>query len=152
MNMMIRPSEVKIREGATPGTPYDAFTVGQVFQPVRFMITPEIVEEYARAVEADLAEYRLDGRPVSPPNVLFVYMTGVLYRTYPPIQGIVMIEADFRWHSPIFADESTVVVASGELTEKFEKRGRKYVRWSGEFRREDGTLLASLVNTFHVPE
>ena len=152
MTVMIRPSDVKIREGATPGTPYDDFKVGQKLNPVRFMITPEIVEEYARAVEADLGLYRLEGRSVAPPNVLFVYMTGVVYRTYPPIQGIVMIEADFRWHHPIYADETTEIVASGEIVEKFEKRGRRYIRWRGDFHRADGQLLSSLINTFHVPE
>ena len=149
---MTRPSDVKVREGTTAGTAYAAFVVGKALDPVRFTITPAIIEEYAAAVEADLSAYRLDGRPVSPPNVLFVYMTVVLYRTYPPIQGIVMAEADFRWHHPIFADRDTEIVASGEIIEKFEKRGRRYVRWRGEFRQADGTPVATLVNTFHVPE
>ena len=149
---MTRPSDVKIREGTTAGTAYEAFVVGRKLEPVRFNITPAIIQEYAAAAEADTAAYRLEGRPVSPPNVLFVYMTAVLYRTYPPIQGIVMAEADFRWQHPIFADEDTEIVATGEITEKFEKRGRCYIRWRGEFRRVDGTLIATLINTFHVPE
>ncbi len=130
---MTRPSDVKIREGTTPGTAYAAFEVGRRLAPVQFTITPEIIREYATAVEADLAAYRLDGRPMAPPNVLFAYMTGVLYRTYPPIQGIVMAEADFRWRAPIFADVTSEIVASGEIVDKYEKRGRRYVRWRGEF-------------------
>jgi hypothetical protein len=149
---MTRPSDVKVREGTTKGTAYADFEVGHALTPVRFTITVDIIAEYGRAVEADLSAYRLDGRPVAPPNVLFAYMTAVLYRTYPPIQGIVMAEADFRWRHPIFADESTEIVATGRIAEKFEKRGRHYVRWHGEFRRTDGTLVASLINTLHVPE
>jgi acyl dehydratase len=149
---MTRPSDVKVREGTTPGTAYAGFEVGRKMQPVRFTITPDIVAEYARAVEAEPDTYKVDGRSAAPPHVLYVYMTAVVYRTYPPIQGIVMAEADFRWHHPIFADEDTEVVASGEIAEKFEKRGRRYIRWRGEFHRADGTRLATLVNTFHVPE
>lgn len=149
---MTRPSEVKIREGATAGTAYAAFEVGAPLKPVRFTITPDIIKEYARAVEADLSRYRLDERPVAPPNVLFVYMTAVLYQTYPPIQGIVMAEADFSWHAPLYADEDTEITAIGQITEKFEKRGRKYVRWQGQFQRGNGEVVATLINTFHVPE
>jgi hypothetical protein len=79
-------------------------------------------------------------------------MTAVLYRTYPPIQGIVMAEADFSWRHPIYADELTEVVATGDIIDKYEKRGRRYIRWHGEFHRADGVLLATLVNAFHVPE
>ena len=152
MSIMVRPSDVKIREGATPGTPYADFEIGREFNEVRFLITPDIIEEYASAVEAERSLYVLNGREVSPPNVLFVYMTGVVYRTYPPIQGIVMADVDFLWRHPIYADESTEVVATGRGIEKFEKRGRRYIRWSGEFKRADGILLASIINTFHVPE
>jgi len=149
---MTRPSEVKIREGTTPGTAYDAFVVGAKLDPVRFQITPEIVEEYMASVEADRALYKLNGRQVAPPNVLFVYMTGVIYRKYPPIQGIVMAEVDVRWHNPIWADETTEVIGEGQVTRKFEKRGRRYIGWRAEFRRADGVKLATLDNAFHVPE
>lgn len=149
---MTRPSDVKVREGATPGTAYAAFDIGASLAPVRFTITPDVIQEYARAVEADLSMYRVDGRSVAPPNVLFVYMTAVLYQTYPPIQGIVMAEADFSWHDLIHSDEDTEITATGEIVEKFEKRGRKYIRWRGTFQRADGVTVATLINTFHIPE
>lgn len=150
---MTRPSEIKIREDTTPGTAYDEFEVGADVATVEFEITPEIVDEYMKAVEADESLYRLDGRPVAPPNVLFVYMTGALYQTYPPIQGIVMAEADFSWHAPVWADETTRIKASGRIADKYERRGRRYVRWNAEFRKaDDDTLVASLVNAFHVPK
>lgn len=148
---MTRPSEIKIPEDTTPGTAFDAFEVGTDVASIEFDITPAIVEEYMSAVEAEKDLYTLDGRPVAPPNVLFVYMTGALYQKYPPIQGIVMAEADFRWHAPIWADETTRIRASGRITDKFEKRGRRYVQWSAEFSKADGSLVASLENAFHVP-
>jgi hypothetical protein len=75
-----------------------------------------------------------------------------IYRTYPPNQGIVMAELDMRWESPIWADETTPVVATGRVLRKFEKRGRRYVQWEASFAREGGAVLARLTNTFHVPE
>jgi hypothetical protein len=139
---MTRPSEIKPREDSTPGTPYAQFAEGRELGETRFTITPDIVEEYFRAVDADPALYVADGRQAAAPGVLFPYMTCALYRTYPPIQGIVMGEVEIEFHHPIWADESTEVVA----------KGRRYVQWTEDFHRADGQLLARLNNTFHVPE
>ena len=149
---MTRPSEIKPREDSTPGTPFAAFTVGKDLGATRFAITPEIAEEYFLAVDSDKALYVIDGRQAAAPNVLFPYMTCALYLTYPPIQGIVMGEVEIEFHHPIWADETTQVVARGQILDKYERKGRRYVRWQEEFRRADGQLLAKLLNTFHVPE
>ena len=149
---MTRPSEIKPREDSTPGTPYAKFAIGHGLGETRFTITPDLVEEYFRAVDSDMGLYVIDGRQAAAPNVLFPYMTCALYRTYPPIQGIVMGEVEIEFHHPIWADEETEVVATGAILDKFERKGRRYVRWEEEFRRADGQLLAKLVNTFHVPE
>ncbi len=108
-----------------PGTPYGGFEEGATLGPVTFSITPEIVEEYFDSVQADRALYQLDGRQAAPPNVLLPYMTVTIYQKYPPIQGIVMAELDMIWSRPIWADETTDVVATGAGVSKFEKRGRR---------------------------
>jgi hypothetical protein len=149
---MTRPADIKPREDSTPGTPYARFDVGVDLGETRFTVTPAICDEYFDAVDADRALYVVDGRQAAPPNVLFPYMTCAIYRKYPPIQGIVMAEADMEFHHPIWADESTDVVATGRVLDKFERKGRRYVKWEEEFRRVDGQLLARLVNVFHVPE
>lgn len=150
---MTRPAEVKVREGSIPGTPYDAFEIGAALPTVAFTITPDICQEYMTAVEADAGAYVLDGRPVAPPNVLAAYMTAALYQKYPPAQGIIMAEVEFDWCSPIWRDEAVKIHLSGRILDKFEKRGRRYVRWNGEFRRADGGLtIATITNTFCVPE
>ena len=148
---MTRPDQLKPREESVPGTPFAGFTVGRKLDPLSFTITPEIVEEYIVAVEADRANYRIDGRQAAPPNVLLPYMTAILYRTYPPIQGIIMIEIDFHFRHPIWADENTELDVTGEITGKFEKKGRYYVDWRAEYRRRDGTLIATMTNRFNVP-
>jgi hypothetical protein len=148
---MTRPSDVKIREGTTPGTPWSEFVIGVALPTIEFTITPEIIAEYMTAVEADEQLYVVDGRPVAPPNVVAVYMTSTVYQKYPPIQGIVMAEVEFDWLHPIWRDESTVVRLGGEIIEKFEKRGRPYVRWQGRFDRADGMPLATIRNAFSLP-
>lgn len=148
---MTRPSEIKPREDSMPGTPYAKFEVGTEVG-AKFTITQDIVQEYFDAVDADRSLYVIDGRQAAAPSVFFPYMTCALYQTYPPIQGIVMAEADMEFHHPVWADEDTDVVVKGRIRDKFEKRGRRYVRWEAEFRRADGQLLTKLVNTFHVPE
>ncbi|NYT25104.1 MaoC family dehydratase [Alcaligenaceae bacterium] len=149
---MTRPSEIKVREGATPGTPYAAFEEGRQLTGVRFDITPDLIQEYIRAVDADASLYQLDGRAVAPPGMIFPYMTAVLYKDYPPIQGIVMGEVELEWHAPVWADETTPVRANGAIVRKFHKKGRGYVQWKAQFHDADGRLLWELVNTFHVPE
>lgn len=149
---MTRPSEIKPREGSVRGTLYDEFAEGARLGPVSFEITPAIVEEYFAAVSADRALYKIDGRQAAPPNVLLPYMTVPIYMTYPPNQGIVMAELDMTWHKPIWADETTSVVATGRVLMKFEKRGRRYINWEATFARADGEPIATLINTFHVPE
>jgi hypothetical protein len=121
---MTRPSEIKPREGSVPGTPYDDSRQGAELDPVEFTITPALVDEYMAAASADPELYRVDGRQASPPNVLLTYMTAIIYRKYPPIQGIVMAELDVSWHGPIWVDESTEIKESGKVIDKFIKRGR----------------------------
>lgn len=134
------------------GTVYEGFEEGAELGPVRFEITPAIVEEYFDAVQADRALYQVDGRQAAPPNVLLPYMTVPVYQKYPPSQGIVMAELDMAWTKPIWADETTTVVATGRVLRKFEKRGRRYVQWEATFAGGDGAAIATLTNTFHVPE
>ncbi len=149
---MTRPSEIKPREGSVPGTLYGSFEEGAELGPVSFDITPEIVEEYFEAVQADRDLYRIDGRQAAPPNVILPYMTVPIYQKYPPNQGIVMAEIDMSWRQPIWADRTTRVVATGRVLSKFERRGRRYVKWEGTFSDAEGAPILTLLNTFHVPE
>jgi ribosomal protein L31 len=149
---MTRPSDIKPREGEQAGTPYAGFEVGAVLPEMAFELTPDIVAEYARAIDVEDAPMRIDGRTVAPATVLMPYMAAIVYRRYPPIQGIIMVDVTLKLSHPIWADETTAVRAHGRILEKFEKRGRYYVRWEAEYARADGQALATLVNTFSVPE
>lgn len=149
---MTRPSEIKPREGEQPAALYNDWEVGAEFGKLQFTITPEIVQEYQAVTATDTQNFVIDGRQAAPPNVVLVYMMAVMYRKYPPQQGGIMIGNTIEFHSPIWADEITEVVGSGRLTDKFEKKGRKYICYDVEFKRPNGTLIAVVNHTSAFPE
>ena len=148
---MTRPSEVKPREGDKPGTRWEEFEVGAELPSFTFTITPDIVTEYCRAIEADPNGIVLNGKRVAVPSILSVYLMAVLYRKYPPAQGGIMASNKFRYYGPISATEDTTIVASGRVLDKFEKRGRRYVRYGARFTHTDGRLIAEAENISTFP-
>ncbi|VCU68031.1 hypothetical protein PIGHUM_00078 [Pigmentiphaga humi] len=149
---MTRPSEVKPREGDLPAALFKDWQIGAEFPELHFTITPEVIDEYLSVVSGTPGAYVIDGRRAAPPNVVAVYLMAVMYRKYPPQQGGIMIGNTFSFHHPIWADEETEVIGSGRLEDKYEKKGRKYICYSVEFRRADGQKLTSIVHTSAFPE
>jgi len=148
---MTRPIELKPREDESPGTPFEDYEVGAALPDMMFTVTPDIAQEYLEAIDGDAETYRLDGRQAAPPNVLAVYLLAILYRKYPPTQGLILTDVRLRFHHPIWADEDTEICGNGEVAEKFERRGKHFVRWTARFTRTDGTLLTTAQNTVYVP-
>ncbi|GAA0517623.1 MaoC family dehydratase N-terminal domain-containing protein [Pigmentiphaga sp. GD03639] len=149
---MTRPSEVKPREGDLPAALFKDWQIGAEFPELRFTITPDVIDEYLSVVSGTPEAYVIDGRRAAPPNVVAVYLMAVMYRKYPPQQGGIMIGNTFSFHHPIWADEETEVIGSGRLEDKYEKKGRKYICYSVDFRRADGQKLTSIVHTSAFPE
>ncbi|MCT2585883.1 MaoC family dehydratase [Actinophytocola gossypii] len=148
---MTRPSDVKPREGDLPGTRWDDFEIGAELPSFSFTISPEIVAEYSRAIENDPNGYVLDGKRVAIPSILSVYLMATLYRRYPPTQGGIMAGNKFRYYGLISADSDTTIVGSGEILDKFEKRGRRYVRYVARFTGADGKTIAEAENISTFP-
>lgn len=150
---MTIPSTIRLKEGEQPGAPFEAFEVGATLGPIEFTIDAGIAESYRELHGGDADWYRDAGGevgPLVPPTVLALYLLPVLYQRYPPLQGIVLTHQRFAFHHPLRAGEP--VTASGRVLETYERRGRKFVRWSAEFRLADGTLAAEAGNTFMLPE
>src|SRR5262249_51334343 len=93
---MTRPSEIKPQEGSVPGAAAADFVVGERRPSLRFVVTPTIGAEYCRALGwASIPQLR--GRPVVPTAVLTLYQTAVLYRRFPPLQGIILRDQEWWW-------------------------------------------------------
>src|ERR1700761_1541709 len=107
---MTRPSDVKPREGDLPGATWDQYVIGEKLPETRFTITPEIIQEYAEAINADPRGIALEGRRAAVPSVLFVYLMAVFYRKYPPMQGGIMSGNKMSFYHPIWADENTDLI------------------------------------------
>jgi len=148
---MTRPAEVRAREDARTGTPFERYEVGERTGPLRFVLEPAFIDEYIAASGVDEALYRVDGRGAAPPQVLALFLMGTLHRRYPPLPGTVMAELALEVRAPIWRDEATPIVAEGEILGKAEHRGRRFVSWRADYRRDGGGLLARLTNTFLVP-
>src|SRR5690606_5418848 len=148
---MTRPSDVKPREGELPAALYNDWVIGQEFDALPFTITQDIVQEYISVVNADRENYVIDGRQAAPPNVVLVYMMAVMYRKYPPQQGGIMIGNTIEFHHPVWADEDTEVVGMGRVTDKYERKGLKYIKYDVEFTTPEGRLLVAVNHTSAFP-
>ena len=149
---MTRPSEIKPREDEAPGAKFATWEIGAPLPELSFEITPEICQEYASAVGGDPNGYEVDGRRAALPTVLAVYLLAILYRKYHPQQGGILIDQKFNFFHPIWADETTAINAKGRVEDKFEKRGRKFIRWSADFTTPAGQKFATAVNTIAFTE
>jgi hypothetical protein len=149
---MTRPSEIKPREGEHRGTTYGDYIIDDELPPLHFTVTPDIMREYASVVNGDVDGYEVDGRKAALPSVLQVYFMAVLYSKYPPQQGGVMGANEFKFHTPIWADEVIDIVGTGKIERKFIKREKRYVSFSADFRKRDGTMVAQARNVSHFPE
>ena len=148
---MTRPSEIKPREDEQKPALYADWLIGDEFPPLTFTVTPDVIEEYFSVVNAEKKNYVIDGRQAAPPNVIAVYLMAVMYRKYPPQQGGIMIGNTFSFHHPIWADETTEITGTGKLTDKFEKKGRKYICYTVQFHRTDGVHLSTIDHTSAFP-
>ena len=150
---MTIPSTIRLKEGEQPGAPYEAFEPGATLGPIEFTIDAGIAEAY-RELHGGDAQWYIDAGgeigPLVPPTVLALYLLPVMYQRYPPLQGIVLTHQRCAFHRALHADEP--ITATGRVLEKYERRGRKFVRWTAEFRMADGTLAAEADNTFMLPD
>ena len=149
---MTRPRDIRLREGDQPGATFEDFEIGRKFPPLRFTIDREVVDQYLRICHGDRDYYLGNnelGEPIAPPTTLAVYQLPVLYQVYPPEQGIVLTHQKFQFHAPIRPERP--IIAEGEITDKYERRGKQYIAWRATYRAEDGTLLAETQNSFMLP-
>ena len=157
---MTRPSDIRPKEGQQPGTPFEAFHVGARLRPMTFTLDNEVVDEYTRLIGGDLSWYHAPpggGGPLAPATTPALFLLALLYRTFPPVQGLVLTHASFEFREPWVP--GTQITATGAITETRERRGRQYVAWEGQFVEGDsgdeevrGHVLTVARNTFTLPE
>jgi hypothetical protein len=149
---MTRPASVRLPEDAQRGARFDQYVVGSRTGALHFVLEPDFVREYIEVTGIDASLYRFGGRPAAPPQILTLFLMGTLHRRYPPLPGIVMAGLSLALHAPLWRDEPTPIVSEGEILAKDERRGRRFVTWRAQYARERGAALATITNTFLLPE
>lgn len=150
---MTLPSAIRPKEGQQPGTPFETFSVGAPLRPMSFTLDAEVVDEYARLLGAELAWYHAPpgvAGSLAPATSPALFLLALLYRTFPPVQGLVLTHVAFAFLQPWAP--GMAITGTGVITETSERRGRQYVSWRAEFREDaSGRLLTHAANTFTLP-
>lgn len=124
---------------------------GDRLGPVDYVMTPFIVHEYAHGVE--LSHECFHGAAASghfaPPTLVHTDKLRLFAASCPGGDGPharLHYEYDATWHAPIPAGAR--IRTSGVVAERFEKKGRTYIRLEIELRNaDDGTLYVSYRDT-----
>jgi acyl dehydratase len=151
---MTRPSDIRPKEGQQPGTPFESFHAGDPLQPMRFILDGDVLDEYTRLIGGDLDWYHAPpgaAGPVGPATTPALFLLALLYRTFPPVQGLVLTHAGLEFVAPWAPGMH--LTATGAIMETSVRRGRPYVSWEGQFiEDESGRLLTVAQNTFTLPQ
>lgn len=125
---------------------------GDVFEPVRYVMTPFIAREYCHGVEetSEALESSLaEGVQYAPPTLVHITKIRLLKHNCPLGPGPtarIHYEYHAKHHAPI--EVGMELVSTGRVSRKFEKRGREYIELEIELRSAaDDELLTSYRDT-----
>jgi hypothetical protein len=149
---MTRPAELRRSEDAEAGARYQDYEVGSRTGELKFVLDPAFVDEYIDVTGIDQSLYHVAGRSVVPPQILTLYLMATLHRRYVPRAGIVMAGLTLAMHAPIWRDGPISIVSEGVILSKGERGARRFITWQAAYRSDDGRCLATIDNTFVVPE
>lgn len=131
------------------GETIDDLEAGDVFEPVRYTVTPLMVDAYAGGVEETCAWFHsadsLWGRQVRTPTMVHADKMRLLAANCPKDPGYggpnarIHYEYHARHHSPAFVGDELVV--SGRVAEKYYKRGRTYLLYEIAVHSAHGRLV-----------
>lgn len=130
---------------------YDAVEVGQKFGPWEYPLA-ERIERYLEATENAHPWHRQRspwGPPVAPPSILGVAAMRFMDTLGPVPPGTLHAKQEIETEKALRLDRRPI--AYGELTDKFEKRGRKYFTFEARFRDETGIILGHSRVTMAFP-
>ncbi len=127
---------------------------GDVFQPIRYTLTPFVCAEYAHAME-DFSEWYYSAvepfkRQVRPPGMIHADKMRLLEANCLEERRMAGIRTDdarihyeyhARHHSPAFVGEELIV--SGRIVERYQKRGGDYLYYELKVETADGRLVTT---------
>lgn len=130
------------------GMKYDDVTVGDPIGPGIHEVTATVAREYHEAIDASHPRLTGGGSGLVEPSILGRLALSTLTGQEGG-EGMIHAKQQFEFSSPVTVGDT--VIAEGEISDKYERRGRKYVEADIELRTPDGTTLGRSVIT-HVVE
>jgi hypothetical protein len=127
--------------------------VGDVFEPVVYVLTPFMVREYCHGVDETAEEFHRStvGFPgqLVPPTLVHIDKIRLYQKNCPLGAGQhARIHYQFRSRQHALIPVGTELVASGKVARRFEKKGRVYVETEIELRElATGRLLVEYTDT-----
>ena len=116
---------------------------GDVLGPIEYTLSTFVVREYAHAVEMHHPCFQDDDPMMMPPSLIHLDKLRLYAAACPKGTGPtarIHYEYDCEVFAPVHPGD--VVVVSGEVVERFEKKGRDYVAMEMKLHRKaDGALL-----------
>jgi hypothetical protein len=126
---------------------------GDVFTPVRYVLTSLMCSEYAHGAEDPTEIYYSDAgdtRQIRPPTMIHTDKMRLLEANCDlerRLAGIrtddarIHYEYEAEHHSPAYVGEELVV--SGRITDKYIRRGREFIRYELRVETADGRLVTT---------
>lgn len=127
---------------------------GDVFTPVEFTLTPLMCTEYAHGLEDTHEWYHSAdnelGRQIMPPTMIHAAKMALLEANCDEERRIAGVHTDdarihYEYHSTqhSLAYVGERLIISGEIMERYVKRGREYIRYSLTLKTSDGRLVST---------
>jgi len=124
----------------TTSPPWEDLEVGLKVGPLRYMVTPAMVRSYCDALPAESASYLSpgDGCVAAMPPTMFATSYVALLREHLHLGHGLMARHSLRTMKPV--QIGTTIEIRGEITEKYERKGRHYWTLRYEVADESGTV------------
>ena len=124
------------------GPSWDDLRVGLQVGPLTYLITPEMVTAFCAALPVDPAPYLADG--IMPPSLLATDYIALLHGKLELGWGLMARHA-LKVFRPVRIGDTVTV--TGEVTDKYERKGRHYWTLRYEVRNSAGAIcLENLIS------
>lgn len=117
---------------------YAAIEQGEPVGPSEFHITPDVAREYHESIDVSHPRFTSTDSRLVEPSITGRFSFNMLIDAYG--QGRVHAQQTFDFMNPIYVDDT--LTAEGHISDKYVKRGRKFVEATIDFTNDDDTLVA----------
>lgn len=124
---------------------YDQVEVGESIGPIEYVITEDKAQEHHEAIEATHPRFVDGDSDLVEPSILASAEYAAFDAEYPGPNVGIHTDHTFEFYAPVRVGMKLHV--EGEVTDKYEKRERKYVDSQVDFEDEDGEPVGRAIRS-----